>query len=143
MLALFPTGLNTLLISSFLQAVSQLQEFLRDSTKWQLISENEDQFMIAVIKQLKTLYPMDVSNTIVCRVYRAILTAIDAFYNCGGTDAGKRVSQGALKDILLELIRLLAESKLDKCPNGDSYVRVVNLHCVKIIEKSDHTNVIW
>lgn len=42
-----------------------------------------------------------------------------------------------------QLINLLVEEKLANVPNGEAYIRVINLHCVKIIERSDHTNMIW
>lgn len=47
------------------------------------------------------------------------------------------------KNIINQLIILLVEGKLEGCPNGDAYVRVINLHCVKIIERSDPTSIIW
>lgn len=47
-----------------------------------------------------------------------------------------------LKDIIYEMIILLVDGKLDKCPNSENYIKVVNVHCVKIIERSDHTNII-
>lgn len=58
-------------------------------------------------------------------------------------DLGKLVSVDVLKEIMYQLIILLVEGKLEGCVNGDAFIRVVNVHCVKIIEKSDHTNIIW
>jgi hypothetical protein len=48
-----------------------------------------------------------------------------------------------LKDVVDELIHVLVDGKLENCRNGDAYIRVINLHCVKIIEKSEHTKIIW
>lgn len=42
-----------------------------------------------------------------------------------------------------QLITLLVEEKMNNVPNGEAYIRVINLHCVKIIERSDHTNITW
>lgn len=56
---------------------------------------------------------------------------------------GQKVTVFALKSVLYELVRLLVETKLESCPNGQTYVKVVNVHCVKLIERSDHTNIIW
>lgn len=42
-----------------------------------------------------------------------------------------------------QLITLLVEEKVANIQNGEAYVRVINLHCVKIIERSDHTNITW
>lgn len=56
---------------------------------------------------------------------------------------GTRVSVPAIKELINQLITLLVEERLINVPNGEAYVRVINLHCVKIIERSDHTNTIW
>lgn len=56
---------------------------------------------------------------------------------------GNRISQHVLKELMYQLITLLVEEKLANVQNGEAYVRVINLHCVKIIERSDHTNIIW
>lgn len=56
---------------------------------------------------------------------------------------GKKVSRDALKDILNELISLLVVNKLENIQSSDAYNRVINLQCVRIIEKSDHTHIIW
>lgn len=53
------------------------------------------------------------------------------------------MSVEAIRNLLYELIRVLVDTKLEGCPNGESYIRVINLHCVRIIERSDHSNVIW
>lgn len=42
-----------------------------------------------------------------------------------------------------QFIYILVGRKLETCADGDAYIRVINLHCVKIIERSDHTKIIW
>lgn len=53
-----------------------------------------------------------------------------------------KVSVPVLKDIMYEMITLLVDGKLETCVDGQTYIKVVNVHCVKIIERSDHTNII-
>lgn len=132
------------------------------SSKAQLLVEYEIQFMTAIDTQLKLLYPQDpATNNNACRVYRGVFTVLDAvntdsyhflllltnyvltlqFYT--NKSLGQKATIEIIRNVLYELIRLLVDTKLEACPNGESYVRVVNLLCVRIIEKSNQTNVIW
>jgi len=54
---------------------------------------------------------------------------------------GKAVKTHLIQQLINELIVLLVDQKLEGC--GDAYVRVININCVKIIDQSDHTAVIW
>ncbi|KRT82537.1 HEAT domain-containing protein [Oryctes borbonicus] len=127
-------------IPTALSAIEQMQEILQ-SQKGNLLVNFEDLFMTSVSQQFKQLsyQPVD-SNPQTLKTYRALLTVIDCFYN--NKVLGRKISVDVLKEIMLQLISILAEGKLSDVVNGDSYVRVVNLHCVKIMERSDHTNII-
>ncbi|KAF5301408.1 hypothetical protein FQA39_LY02137 [Lamprigera yunnana] len=123
-----------------LKAMEQMQEILQ-SNKGSSMIDYENQFMAAIVSQLTLLQCQDpTSNSEVLKVYRAILTVIDTFYS--NKVLGKKVTTDNLKNIIHQLIILLGEAKLEICPNGSAYIRVINLHCVKIIENSDHTNII-
>ncbi|KAK5643087.1 hypothetical protein RI129_006932 [Pyrocoelia pectoralis] len=122
------------------KAIEQMQEILQ-SNKGGSIVDYENQFMLAIISQLTILQPEDPkTNTEVSRIYRSILTVIDTFYL--NKLLGRKVSVDVLANIMNQLIMLLVEAKLETCTNGEVYIRVVNLQCVKIIERSDHTNII-
>lgn len=56
---------------------------------------------------------------------------------------GWKVSLETLKDLMDQLIIILVDGNLEKCNNGSVYVKVTNLLCVKVIEKCDHTKIIW
>ncbi|EEZ99362.1 protein mini spindles [Tribolium castaneum] len=102
--------------------------------------EHEDDFVRAIIVQLKYLRNQEpVEDSEIPKIYRCILTSIDAFYRKG---VRKQVSTESLKEIVDQLIHVLVSRKLENCADGDAYIRVINLHCVKIIEKSDHTRII-
>lgn len=77
------------------------------------------------------------------RLNSAVLIDFFSLQFFANKNLGKKISVEAIRSLLYELIRLLVDTKLEACHNGESYVRVINLHCVKIIEKCDHTNVIW
>ncbi|XP_049825977.1 protein mini spindles isoform X2 [Aethina tumida] len=122
------------------EAIEHLNEILQ-SNKGVAVGEYEDDFMSAVATQLKHLSSFDPStDEEVVKMYRALLMLIDGFYKNKGF--GSKVSVAVLMDLLNQMINLLVEGKLEKCNSGDSYVRVVNSHCVKIIDKSDHTKII-
>lgn len=128
-------------IPTALAAIEQMQEILQ-SQKGNMLINFEDLFMTSVAQQFKQLnsQPVD-SNPQILKTYRALLTVTDCFYN--NKVLGRKISVEVLKEIMHQLINILAEGKLNEVANGDSYVRVVNLHCVKIMERSDHTNIIW
>lgn len=137
-----------------------MQEILQ-SNKGTLMVEYENNFMAAVTMQLKLLYSQDPrTNMTVSKLYRSILTVIDAvnrffiiyymyymfvfdFQFYLNKMLGRKMNAAVTKNIINQLIILLVEPKLEGCPNGDAYVRVINLHCVKIIERSDPTSIIW
>lgn len=56
---------------------------------------------------------------------------------------GQKLTVDVLRNVLDQLITLLVDAKLEGCPNGDAYVRIINVHCVKFIERSNHTNIMW
>ncbi|GLV37157.1 mini spindles [Carabus blaptoides fortunei] len=121
-------------------AILQMDDMLH-SGKANQITEFEDQFMIAITLQLKLLHsqnPRD--NSDILKTYRALLTVLSTFYD--NKILGRRVSRDVLKDILYQLITLLVDTKLESFESSDAYNRVINLQCVRIIEKSDHTNII-
>ena len=140
-----------------LQGLQQMIEFLQ-STKSGAMVNYENEFFRSMVTQLKHLRGQDaVSDHQVAKIYRSLLTAIDAvsclfrvtkipkcafqFYH--NKNFGQHGFVENLKDIVDQLIHVLVDAKLENCTNGDAYVRVINLHCVKIIEKSDHTKIIW
>lgn len=60
------------------QAIEQMQDILQ-SNKGNLMVDYEDQFMMAITKQLKILAPHDPkTNASVLKLYRMLLTLVDA-----------------------------------------------------------------
>ncbi|CAH0561278.1 unnamed protein product [Brassicogethes aeneus] len=141
-----------------ISAITEMQEFLR-SNKSGAVAEHENEFMKSIVEQFKHLSREDpVVNDEALRVYRNLLTLIDAvscFFSAAkfvqwcffpqfylNKTLGKKVTVPALVNLLNEMIHLLVAEKLEKCETGDAYVKVINLQCVKIIDQSDHTNII-
>ena len=63
------------------------------------------------------------------------------FYDTG--ILGKNVPLIHLKDLVDQMISLLAENKLGHMYQADVYYRVINNIVCKIIDNSNHTATIW
>ena len=48
-----------------------------------------------------------------------------------------------LKELVHQMITLLAENKLDQLNEAEAYNRVINNVVIKTIDNSDHTTIIW
>ncbi|XP_045478875.1 protein mini spindles isoform X2 [Harmonia axyridis] len=122
-----------------LEAFEQMQKFLISSRSISMI-DHEDEFMKAAIKQLEYLSSKELdSSPLVLKTYRSILSVINQFYV--NKILGRHISISVLKGIIHSFIQLLVQGKLEGCTEGETYIRVINLHCCKIIERSDHTRI--
>ncbi|CAH1965388.1 unnamed protein product [Acanthoscelides obtectus] len=120
-------------------AMTQLQEVL-SQPKGLMLAEYEDEFFKALIKQFKNLQHANPTvDSSVCKMYRSLLTVIDSFYF--KKVLGKKLSVQTIKSLMDTLITLIVEEKLNSLPGAEDYIKVVNLHCVRVIERSDHTSV--
>ena len=54
---------------------------------------------------------------------------------------GKNASRDVLKDIVHNLLTIMLDSRLQELEDGPQVVRSVNIMIVKIVEKSDPTNI--
>ena len=54
---------------------------------------------------------------------------------------GKNASRDVLKDIVHNLLTIMLDSRLQELEDGRQVVRSVNIMIVKIVEKSDPTNI--
>jgi len=52
-------------------------------------------------------------------------------------------SKDVLKELIYNLITILLDNRLMALDEGPQVVRSVNVLVVKIVEQSDHTNVLW
>ncbi|KAK9876516.1 hypothetical protein WA026_013890 [Henosepilachna vigintioctopunctata] len=122
-----------------LEAADQMHKLLGSNRSISLI-DREDDFMIAITKQLNYLDERDLdSSPLVLKTYRKLLSVIDQFYF--NKILGRHISVGVLKDIINSLTLLLVKDKLGGCPDAITYTKIINLHCVKLIERSDHTKI--
>ncbi|XP_048511351.1 protein mini spindles isoform X1 [Athalia rosae] len=124
-----------------IQAFNKMENVLKSHQVNQLLTK-EDKFISAVNMQLKILqtYPLDSRNTDVSKCFRNTFMVILSFYDSGLL--GRNVPALQLKELVDQLIGLLADNKLDRLNEGDAYIRVVNHIVVKVIDHSNHTTII-
>ncbi|XP_012235678.1 protein mini spindles isoform X2 [Linepithema humile] len=107
------------------------------------MQSKEDKFIGSVNMQLKLLqtYPLrQHENLDVSRGFRNAFLVVLAFYDTGFL--GKNVSFMHLKELVDQMISLLAEDKLEHIHQAGAYYRVINNIMVKIIDYSNHTTII-
>ncbi|XP_065159394.1 protein mini spindles isoform X2 [Atheta coriaria] len=127
-------------IAKAIEAVTPLEEILR-SNKGNILADYEDKFITALSHQLFNLHGYDPGKNTACvRLYRNLLTLFELFF--AHPKLGRKITTNTIKLIISEFLKLLVEDRLDNVQNKDSYIRVLNLHCVKLIERADHTNCI-
>lgn len=54
----------------------------------------------------------------------------------------REASTGVLKDLMHGLITLMLDSRIEDLEEGQQVIRSVNLLVVKVLEKSDQTNIL-
>ena len=56
---------------------------------------------------------------------------------------GKQATADVLKDLLYNLLVVLLDTRLNGTDEGPNVIKSVNILVVKIVDKSDHTQVMW
>lgn len=124
-----------------IQAMNSIDNLLK-SHKACLLQSREDKFISSVNMQLKFLqtYPLHQGSADVSKGFRNTFMVILTFYDSG--ILGKNVPLIHLKELVEQMITLLAECKLDRLQEAEAYNRVINNIVVKIIDNSNHTTII-
>ncbi|KAK0165415.1 hypothetical protein PV328_003929 [Microctonus aethiopoides] len=128
-------------LSTALQALINMDKILK-SSQVSMLQSKEDKFIDAINMQLKLLqsYPLTSDNAEVAKAFRTTFMVTLAFYESGLL--GKNVPGNQLKELVHQMLILLAENKLERLNQADIYVRVVNIIVVKMIDHSNHTTII-
>ncbi|KAK2583775.1 hypothetical protein KPH14_009682 [Odynerus spinipes] len=124
-----------------IQSMNSIDNLLK-SHKACLLQSREDKFISSVNMQLKFLqtYPLHQGSADVSKGFRNTFMVILTFYDTG--ILGKNVPLIHLKELVEQMITLLAECKLDRLQEAEAYNRVINNIVVKIIDNSNHTTII-
>ncbi|XP_050457751.1 protein mini spindles isoform X2 [Cataglyphis hispanica] len=124
-----------------IQSMNAIENLLKSHQAISLQSK-EDKFIGSINMQLKLLqtYPLRQENADVSRGFRNTFLIILVFYDTGFL--GKNVPFIHLKELVDQMISLLAENKLEHLNQAGAYYRVINNIMVKIIDNSNHTTII-
>ncbi|CAI9583121.1 unnamed protein product [Staurois parvus] len=132
-------------IGTSIQALAQIDEVLRQEDKAEAMSGHIDQFLIATIMQLRLIYNTHMADERldkddIVRLYSCIIGNMISLFQM--ESLAREASTGVLKDLMHGLITLMLDSRVEDLEEGQQVVRSVNLLVVKVLERSDQTNIL-
>lgn len=128
-----------------IQALAQIDEVLRQEDKAEVMSGHIDQLLIATIMQLRLIYNTHMADERldkeeIIKLYSCIIGNLISLFQL--ESLAREASMGVLKDLMHGLIMLMLDSRVEKLEEGQQVVRSVNLLVVKVLERSDQTNIL-
>ncbi|XP_052508216.1 cytoskeleton-associated protein 5 isoform X1 [Budorcas taxicolor] len=132
-------------INTSIQALTQIDEVLRQEDKAEAMSGHIDQFLIATFMQLRLIYNTHMADEKlekdeVIKLYSCVIGNLISLFQM--ESLAREASTGVLKDLMHGLITLMLDSRIEDLEEGQQVVRSVNLLVVKVLEKSDQTNIL-
>lgn len=132
-------------ISASIQALTQIDEVLRQEDKAEAMSGHIDQFLIATFMQLRLIYNTHMADEKlekdeIIKLYSCIIGNMISLFQI--ESLAREASTGVLKDLMHGLITLMLDSRIEDLEEGQQVIRSVNLLVVKVLEKSDQTNIL-
>ncbi|XP_038619954.1 cytoskeleton-associated protein 5 isoform X1 [Tachyglossus aculeatus] len=132
-------------ISASIQALAQIDEVLRQEDKAEAMSGHIDQFLIATFMQLRLIYNTHMADEKlekdeIIKLYSCIIGNMISLFQI--ESLAREASTGVLKDLMHGLITLMLDSRIEDLEEGQQVIRSVNLLVVKVLEKSDQTNIL-
>ncbi|XP_075858079.1 cytoskeleton-associated protein 5 isoform X3 [Microcebus murinus] len=132
-------------INTSIQALTQIDEVLRQEDKAEAMSGHIDQFLIATFMQLRLIYNTHMADEKlekdeIIKLYSCIIGNMISLFQI--ESLAREASTGVLKDLMHGLITLMLDSRIEDLEEGQQVIRSVNLLVVKVLEKSDQTNIL-
>ncbi|XP_061825771.1 cytoskeleton-associated protein 5 isoform X3 [Nerophis lumbriciformis] len=131
-------------INTSIQALAQIDEVLWQENKAEVMSGHIDQFLIATFMQLRLLYNTHMADDRldkkdIFKLYSCILGNMLSLFSL--ESLAREASMGVLKDLMHGLITLMLDSRVEDIEEGQQVIRSINLVIVRVLEKSDQTNI--
>ncbi|CAG5116856.1 unnamed protein product, partial [Candidula unifasciata] len=131
-------------INTSIKALAQIDEVLKDEKKADIMANHIDNLLVVITMQCKLgigkhLMDPQVENGEVIRLYRCLLSTLISIFD--RTSMGKKASTNILKDLMHSLLIVLLDTQIEQLEEGPQIIRTVNVTVVKIINKSDPTNI--
>ncbi|KAL7862680.1 hypothetical protein SRHO_G00116640 [Serrasalmus rhombeus] len=132
-------------INTSIQALAQIDEVLRQEDKAEAMSGHIDQFLIATFMQLRLIYNTHMADDRldkkdIFKLYSCIIGNMLSLFSM--ESLAREASMGVLKDLMHGLITLMLDSRVEDIEDGQQLIRSVNLLVVRVLEKSDQTNIL-
>ncbi|TSQ92631.1 Cytoskeleton-associated protein 5 [Bagarius yarrelli] len=132
-------------INTSIQALAQIDEVLRQEDKAEAMSGHIDQFLIATFMQLRLIYNTHMADERldkkdIFKLYSCIIGNMLSLFSM--ESLAREASMGVLKDLMHGLITLMLDSRVEDIEDGQQLIRSVNLLVVRVLEKSDQTNIL-
>ncbi|XP_014805790.1 PREDICTED: cytoskeleton-associated protein 5 [Calidris pugnax] len=132
-------------INTSIKGLAQIDEVLRQEYKVEVMSGHIDQFLIATFMQLRLIYNTHMADEKldkdeIVRLYSCIIGSMITLFQI--ESLAREASTGVLKDLMHGLITLLLDSRVEDLDKGVQVIRSVNLLVLKVLEKSDQTNML-
>ncbi|XP_034031603.1 cytoskeleton-associated protein 5 isoform X2 [Thalassophryne amazonica] len=132
-------------INTSIQALAQIDEVLRQEDKADVMSGHIDQFLIATFMQLRLIYNTHMADDRldkkdIFKLYSCIIGNMLSLFSM--ESLAREASMGVLKDLMHGLITLMLDSRVEDFEDGQQLIRSVNLLVVRVLEKSDQTNIL-
>ncbi|XP_061773352.1 cytoskeleton-associated protein 5 isoform X2 [Nerophis ophidion] len=131
-------------INTSIQALAQIDEVLWQENKAEVMSGHIDQFLIATFMQLRLIYNTHMADDRldkkdIFKLYSCILGNMLSLFSL--ESLAREASMGVLKDLMHGLITLMLDSRVEDIEEGQQVIRSINLVIVRVLEKSDQTNI--
>uniref|UniRef100_A0A671SZL5 Cytoskeleton-associated protein 5-like n=1 Tax=Sinocyclocheilus anshuiensis TaxID=1608454 RepID=A0A671SZL5_9TELE len=122
-----------------------IDEVLRQADKAEAMSGHIDQFLIATFMQLRLIYSTHMAddrldNKDIFKLYSCIIGNMLSLFSM--ESLAREASMGVLKDLMHGLITLMLDSRVEDIEDGQQLIRSVNLLVVRVLEKSDQSNIL-
>ncbi|PIK41383.1 putative cytoskeleton-associated protein 5 [Apostichopus japonicus] len=122
-----------------IQALAQLDDIMKDRDRCKVMVSHVDQLLVATAFQLRMAFSKHMgdqeSSKNVIRMYRCLVALLVS-------PAESRGFQGCICDLVNGLITVLIDDRLMNFEDGPQVVRSVNVLMAKVVENSDHSNII-
>ncbi|XP_005107466.1 cytoskeleton-associated protein 5 [Aplysia californica] len=131
-------------INTCVKALAQIDEVMKDPQKVDALADHVDKLLVVITMQNRLGISMHVQDPSVDRhqvvcLYRCLLSTLISIFN--KTSLGKKASTHILMDLIQSLLTVLLDPHIDQLQDGSQIIKSVNLTVVKIINKSDPTNI--
>ncbi|XP_075932423.1 cytoskeleton-associated protein 5 isoform X2 [Anarhichas minor] len=131
-------------INNSIQALAQIDEVLRQEDKAEVMSGHIDQFLIATFMQLRLIYSTHMADERmdkkdIMKLYSCIIGNMLSLFSM--ESLAREASMGVLKDLMHGVITLMLDGRMDNMEDGMQVIRSVNLLVIRVMEKSDQTNI--